>query len=206
MYGTFNNLEMGEIIEDAAATSQRVLGKRPGGKRLQQLIKAGGVTGVVITRLDRAFRSTTECLTTVEAWEKLGVVLHCIDFMGMMINTKSSTGKFILTIFAASAEMERMLVSERTKAALGHKRRKGELTTRPDRMPYGKKLTRDKKVVRCEAEQKVIAKIQSMRASGWSYPYIVDQLIVKGIKFRGQDRWHATTIKRILKRIEKDGA
>jgi len=47
------------------------------------------------------------------------------------IDTTSATGRLVLHLFAALADFERELISERTKASLAAKRRRGEAIGRP---------------------------------------------------------------------------
>lgn len=206
MYGKLNDIEISEVIEDKAASSRKPLGKRPGGRWLENLIKTGGITGVIISRLDRAFRSTAECLETVERWQKKGVALHVLDFGGTALNTKSSTGKLILTVFAAIAEWERMIISERTAEAMAHNRANGKLTTRPDRVRYGCKVNADKTVVEDHGEQEIIRSILFMhRSEGRGAVSIAKGLMELKVKMRGKDKWHPNTITRIIKRAVEDG-
>lgn len=68
-----------------------------------------------VTKLDRLARSTAHLLSLVEQLEKKGVALRILDFGGGEVDTKSPSGKMLLTVFAAMAEFERsiMLVRQR---------------------------------------------------------------------------------------------
>jgi len=70
---------------------------------------------LLITKLDRLARSTTHLLSLVEHLEMKGVALRILDFGGGEVDTKSPSGKMLLTVFAAMAEFERsiMLVRQR---------------------------------------------------------------------------------------------
>lgn len=70
---------------------------------------------LVITRLDRLARSTTDLLSIVATLERKGVALRVLDFGGSEMDTKSPSGRMLLTMFAAVAEFERgvMLVRQR---------------------------------------------------------------------------------------------
>jgi DNA invertase Pin-like site-specific DNA recombinase len=74
----------------------------------------GGDT-LLITKLDRLARSTAHLLSLVEQLEKKDVALRILDFGGGEVDTKSPSGKMLLTVFAAMAEFERgiMLVRQR---------------------------------------------------------------------------------------------
>ena len=87
-------------------------------QRLQADIGARKVRTVVVWKLDRAFRNALDCLRTVEEWDRLGVSLRIIDLGGQPIDTKSASGKFMLTVMAAIAEMERTNSRERQAAGI----------------------------------------------------------------------------------------
>lgn len=68
-----------------------------------------------VTKLDRLARSTAHLLSLVGQLETKGVALRILDFGGGEVDTKSPSGKMLLTVFAAMAEFERsiMLVRQR---------------------------------------------------------------------------------------------
>lgn len=70
---------------------------------------------LVITKLDRLARSTSHLLSIVEALDRKGVGLRILDFGGGAVDTKSPSGKMLITVFGAMAEFERsiMLVRQR---------------------------------------------------------------------------------------------
>jgi DNA invertase Pin-like site-specific DNA recombinase len=61
---------------------------------------------LAVTRLDRLARSTTDLLGIVSFLEKKGVAMRILDFGGSEMDTKSPSGKMLLTMFAAVAEFE----------------------------------------------------------------------------------------------------
>lgn len=68
---------------------------------------------LVVTRLDRLARSTADLLRIVDALEKKGVALLVLDFGGSEVDTKSPSGRMILTVFGAMAQFERELMLAR---------------------------------------------------------------------------------------------
>ncbi len=73
---------------------------------------------LVVTRLDRLARSTTDLLGIVATLERKGVSLRVLDFGGSEVDTKSPTGRMLLTMFAAVAEFERTTMLERQRAGI----------------------------------------------------------------------------------------
>jgi len=112
------------------------------------------------------------------------------------------TLKFMLTVLAGAAEMERNLTRERTKAALRVKKSRGERVTRRDRVPYGFDLSKsdDNRVVQNKREQTVITKMKRWRRDGLGYKRIADRLNDQGVKAKQGGTWHAMTVKQILDR------
>jgi DNA invertase Pin-like site-specific DNA recombinase len=73
---------------------------------------------LVVTQLDRLARSTADLLSIISQLEAKGVGLRVLNFGGTEINTKSPTGKMLVTMFGAVAEFERALMLERQKVGI----------------------------------------------------------------------------------------
>lgn len=80
---------------------------------------------LVVTRLDRLARSTTDLLTIVAILERKGVGLRVLDFGGSEVDTKSPTGRMLLTMFAAVAEFERGVMLERQRIGIAKAKTEG---------------------------------------------------------------------------------
>lgn len=80
---------------------------------------------LVVTRLDRLARSTTDLLEIVAKLDRKGVALRILDFGGQSVDTQSPSGKLILTMFAAVAQFERELLLVRQKEGIAKARAEG---------------------------------------------------------------------------------
>jgi DNA invertase Pin-like site-specific DNA recombinase len=199
-YARLRGLDIAEFIVDAGVSGGKPLGARPGGQRLLALLAEGGASHVVVLRLDRLFRNASDCLATVEAWTKRGYVLHLLDVGGNAIDTSSAAGKFMLTILAAVAEMERNLIAERIRTVLRWKRNNGKVF---GHVPYG--FARDgDNLVPVEAEQKTLELIFELRARGYSLHKIARTLEARGIPTKRGGRWAAATVRKLLARAEEE--
>lgn len=89
------------------------LGERPSGKALMEIIKSGDM--IIVTRLDRAFRSVRDMSNTLESWDKRGIRFCLLD---LRLDSQSPIGKMTLQILGAFAEFERRLIGERTKEGM----------------------------------------------------------------------------------------
>jgi len=119
-YCELHGLEVAAVLREEAVSAGIPLGKRPIGAQLVARLANGDAQHVVALKLDRLFRNAADALAQTEAWAANGVALHLVDFGGQMLSTDGAVGRMFLTMLAAFAEFERMMVSERTSIALDH--------------------------------------------------------------------------------------
>jgi DNA invertase Pin-like site-specific DNA recombinase len=70
---------------------------------------------LAVCKPDRLARSTTDLLRIVEDLDRRGVGLVMLSMGGQKIDTRSPTGKLMITMLAAIAEFERGLLLERQR-------------------------------------------------------------------------------------------
>lgn len=80
---------------------------------------------LVVCKLDRLARSTTDLLHLVATLETKGVALRILDFGGTDVDTQSATGRMLLTIMAAVAEAERTMMLERQRVGVAKAKAEG---------------------------------------------------------------------------------
>lgn len=121
-YARFRGLKLQsrDIVIDDGISGGIPLWKRPGGDRLLNLVERGHYSHVIAVKLDRMFRVTTDAIETIDWFDEKEVSVHFIDFNGQSLDTSNPTGKFFITMVAAFAEMERGLISERTKEGMNY--------------------------------------------------------------------------------------
>jgi len=83
---------------------------------------------VVVWKLDRLARSLKDLVALVNQIQEKGASFQSVNDQ---IDTTSAHGKFTFHIFAALAEFERDIISERTKAGLASARARGRVGGRP---------------------------------------------------------------------------
>ncbi|MEK4419004.1 recombinase family protein [Bacillus sp. FSL K6-0268] len=86
---------------------------------LNQLIKGDTL---VVTRMDRLGRNTKQLLELTEELEKRGIHLVILN---LGIDTRTPSGKFILTIMSAFSELDRTMIKEKQQAGIAVAKRKG---------------------------------------------------------------------------------
>ena len=199
-YCTMRGLELVEIVTDAGVSASKPLADREGGAQVLAALRRRKqpIRHVVAVKLDRLFRDTMDCLGVVKAWTKAGAALHLVDMGGSAIDTSNGMGRMFLTVLAGIAELERVQIGERTKAALDHLRAQGKRTSLD--APYGYRLASNgTDILEDPKERRVVELIRSLQADGYSVRRIAAALSDRGIPARGT-RWHPTTVQRVLKR------
>lgn len=80
---------------------------------------------LVVTKLDRLARSVTKAWEIVEKLEEKGTGLRILSLGGDTVDTRSATGKLILTIFAGFAQFEREMMLERQREGIAKAKTEG---------------------------------------------------------------------------------
>lgn len=199
-YCAMRGLDLVEIVIDPGVSAGKyTLEEREGGTKVLEAVAQGKASHVVALKLDRLFRNTIDCLTTVRMWDKAGVSLHLIDMGGASLDTSSAMGRMFLTMAAGFAEMERNLTAERTTAALSRKAEKGE---RIGELPYGKRLAEDGIHLEVHPEEMaVIAQARELQVGGLSQRAIVKELAQRGMVNRAGGAFNQTQVARMLRGV-----
>lgn len=182
------------IYEDAGRSAKDIKGRPEFQRCLDELI-SGKTNGLIVYKLDRAFRSTVDCLTIIEQLESKGLL-----FMSVMenLNTQGAIGKLFLSILASLSTFERALTAERTSQALQSKKEHGE---RIGQVPYGFALSTDGvKLIQEPSEQTVIRTIVRYHKTGLSNNAIACRLNERKIPTKNSGLWRNHTVKGILER------
>lgn len=201
-YCQLRGLELVQVVSEEGVSAGKPLAAREGGRRLIALVEGEKAGAVVATRLDRLFRDAIDCLSVTRQWDAQGVALHLIDMGGQSVDTSSAMGRMFLTFMAGMAEMERGLIGERTREAYRHKHAKGE---RWGQIPYGQRLADDGvTLVPDELEQAALKDLHLDRSAGMSIRQVTSRLnSFHPLACRGQ-RWHKTTVARLINRLEAE--
>jgi DNA invertase Pin-like site-specific DNA recombinase len=106
--------------------------KRQGLQRALEMLRAGEIGTLAITKIDRVSRDVGDfarlvAQAKVEGWE-IVVVLEPFDMT-------TAIGRYLANIMAANAQLERELIGERTVAALRERRAAGVVLGRPRKVP-----------------------------------------------------------------------
>jgi DNA invertase Pin-like site-specific DNA recombinase len=135
---------------------------RPQLEAAMDFVREGDV--LVVVRLDRLARSTSDLLGILDRLEAKGVGLRILDFGGSEMDTKSPTGKLVLTMFGAIAQFERELMKLRQREGIDKAKRegryKGRAPTARRRLPEMRKLADEGR-----APSEIASRLEVSRAS-----------------------------------------
>lgn len=106
------------LVQDEGISGTKM--SRPGLNRIIDEAQPGDV--VIFYKLDRAGRSTLGVLNLIADFERRGVD---VKFLRDNIDTTTAQGKFLLRLMVSFAELERDMISDRTKTALAEIKRTG---------------------------------------------------------------------------------
>ncbi len=112
---------VGEYVDQVTGDRER----RPGLDALNAAIKSGKVQVVIVTALDRVFRSTKHMLNLVDEWNYYGATVCSIR---EQLDFGSPAGRMALTVLAAVATLEKAIISERISMSLAVKKLTAERT------------------------------------------------------------------------------
>lgn len=126
-------IDQDQLFEDLASGKRE---DRPGLTACLKAMREGDT--LVVWKLDRLGRNLRHLINTVHDLTARGIGLKVLTGQGAAIDTTSAAGKLVFGIFAALAEFEREMISERTVAGLVSARARGRKGGRPFKMTSAK--------------------------------------------------------------------
>jgi site-specific DNA recombinase len=174
---------------DEGISGTKDASKRPALARLLADVRSGQVDAVIVLSLDRLGRKTRLVLDLVDELTRYGVALiSCKE----SLDTATPQGQFVLTLFAALAQLERDLISERTAAALAER---GAIDgEKGGRLPYGYVRSAEGILVDGDAAA-AVQQIFRLRGEGKSLRAIAAEMQCPSP--RG-GKWHPSSVSEIL--------
>jgi len=129
------NLQLDSLEKAGAAViyKEKMTGTKKERPELEQLLKAiSEGDSVVVYKLDRISRSTKHLIELAETFEEKKVNFISIQDS---IDTSTAMGRFFFRTMASIAELERDIISERTKSGLQSAKLRGRNGGRPSKDP-----------------------------------------------------------------------
>ena len=174
---------------------------RPELAALMREIRAGDV--LVVVRLDRLARSVSHLLDVIERLEQRGAHFRSLRDP---IDTSTPQGMFSLQVLGAVAQLERALISERTKAGIKAARTRGRLPGNPGLRAREPEALRKVAAARdraftgdvIAAMDRWLPTVARMRPS---YPW---EDVVRVLNMEGGARWTVERLRRAVRRAVRE--
>jgi site-specific DNA recombinase len=159
---------------------------------LAAMAEAGKGTALIVYSLSRLTRSTKDLISFAEKIEKQGADLISLS---EKIDTTTAAGKMVFRLMGVFNEFERDQISERTKAALAHKKANNQVY---NHTPYG--YTRNgESLEENDSEAAVAALSVKLYRSGKTMRAIARHLNERGIPTKQGKQWQPMQVSRLVK-------
>lgn len=156
---------------------------RPGIQEALVRLENGGPKVLVAAKLDRLSRSAIDFLSLVKRAEENGWSLVMLE---PAVDMTEPMGRFTAGILAQVAELERAMISQRTKDARARAKARGTRLGRPSAL-----------------DSDVAERIESMRATGLTLGAIAEALNGEGVPTpTRRGRWWPASVSQALRTLE----
>jgi len=135
-YAMLQDLDLVAVLADEGISGKRA-DNRPALQEALRQLRAGEAQALVVMKLDRLSRSVRDTLDLVDVSGREDWSLHSIT---EKLDTSSAAGRFVVTVLAALAQMEREQIGERTAATMAYMKAQG---LRVGAVPFGYDLAED---------------------------------------------------------------
>ena len=163
--------------------SGKSLRNRPALAEALRLLANGQAAALLVSKLDRLSRSTRDTLTLCDLADREGWRLISSD---IGLDTSTPTGRLVLTMLAAVAQMERARIAERITERHAAERARG-VRWGIDKGP------------RPRISEQTRARIVVERRAGQSLRAIAERLNCDKVQTaHGGAKWHASTVSHVL--------
>jgi DNA invertase Pin-like site-specific DNA recombinase len=189
-YAVCYGYDLIDIQIDAGASASTL--ERAGLQVALAALRAGNASTLIVAKLDRLTRSVRDLDALLSNYF---ANTHGLVSVAEQVDTSTATGRMILNVLMSVSQWEREVISERTKAAMAHKKSKGEYIG--GHVPFGYSVE-DGKLIEDPAEQAIIAMITEARAAGKSYRAIAEKFNEANVPRRDGTSWHVKAVQRAL--------
>jgi putative DNA-invertase from lambdoid prophage Rac len=175
-YALMHGMAVDQVFVERGVSGSKPLSDRTQGAALLAVIRPGDT--VITPKLDRMFRSALDALGVLADLKAKGVSLHMIDLGGDV--TGNGISKLVFTILSAVAEAERDRTRERITEVKRDQRTRGRYLGGVP--PFGWRVGDGGELVAVPEQQKALARMRMMRASGTALRAIAEQITAEGVK------------------------
>lgn len=181
------------ILRDEGYSGKNL--NRPGIKELIERARNKEFEVVIVYKVDRLTRKQKDLWWLLEdVFQKNDIGLISVN---EPFDTTTAIGKAFLGMLGVFAQLERDLISERTKDSLAYKKSNGERLGSPS---LGVRIL-DGKVEIDNEELKILRYIQVLKKEGLSYSCIAGRLDQEGIRTKRGGKWSTGTLHYLLNKV-----
>ena len=151
---------------------------------------------LIVSELSRIARSMRQIHNIMHELTQKKVETHIIK-QGLIARDKDLTSKITINAFAMAAEIERDLISQRTKNGLALAKKRGKTLGNPNL-----KIDNRKRIEKADRFAESLRGIlEGLAAKGMTQRQIVEELNTAGVKTARGAEWKLVTLQRVLKRL-----
>lgn len=189
-------LKSRDIVIDDGVSGGVPFESRRGGRLVMDRMDTGKYSHLISLNLDRLSRDQIDAVQTIDLLDEEGVAVHFVDWFGSSLDTHSPMGRFILQLVAALAEMERALISERTREGMSHLK---DNHLRFTGAIYGWDVTESGSIRPNWTEQSRIDFMAwQMRRNGMTAFAVAKCMNARGWLGKRGGKWSATSVNRVI--------
>lgn len=167
------------INEDSKSAGS--VAKRPALLNALELLDSGKANLLVVSELTRVSRNLGDFCRLLDRSQRKGWKLICLD---VQVDTSTPAGEFLVNVMASASQLERKLISQRTKDGLAQRKREGVVLGRPKLVAEG-------------VRQRALL----LRKQGASLAKIADTFTAEQVPTgHAGARWYPSTISKLLVR------
>ena len=189
-YAQSQGLDVIDFVVDEGVSAKAL--ERDGMARIRELVDSGAVDVVLVTKADRVSRSLRDLLNFSAELEDHGITLITTD---EQLDTSSPLGRAMNAMRGVFAQLERELVSVRTREAMAAAKDKGVRLGRP---PVGWAIENGRWVRTLRFP--VVQRAHELRNEGLTLQQVADRLNNENAPTgSGRGRWYPSNVSRLLK-------
>jgi site-specific DNA recombinase len=167
-----HGLAAGDVYTDEDRSGRTM--DRPGFERAMEDVKNGRAGGIVVARLNRLARNTVATIRTVQTIEEHGGAFLSVD---PPVDTTTPSGRFMLQVFAALAELESETIKANWSTAQAYARARG-IRIAP-RVAFGFERSESGPLVPNE-DAELVRTVYRMRGRGATFQACADYMNEQG--------------------------
>ena len=181
-------LSLAQTFTDAGLSGGKPLEQRPALLDAVATLRRGDV--LVVAKRDRLGRDVLNVAMVERLVERKGA--RVVSAAGEGTDDDGPTDRLMRQMVDAFAEYERALIRSRTRAAMAVKKARGQ---RVGGIPFGYQLSPDGETLQPQAdEQRALRVLRELRAAGYTYQAIADELNRQGFRSRVGTPWHRQSV------------